>query len=72
MSVWRNLLNSVLGIFFNVGEAAADAAVNKQDVGAAAENALKNTDPATLKDVEQAAEAVATKTVASVSKSKSK
>jgi hypothetical protein len=35
MSVWRNFLSAILPWVFKKGEAAAVAAVNKQDVGKA-------------------------------------
>jgi hypothetical protein len=58
MSVWRNLLGALLPWFFRTGEAAATAAVNKQDVAVAAENAAAGaaSDPAVAK---AAADAVA-------------
>lgn len=39
MSVWRNFLAALLPWVFKTGEAAATAAVNKQDVGKAAGDA---------------------------------
>ena len=38
-SVWRNFLAAILPWVFKTGEAAATAAVNKQDVGKAAGDA---------------------------------
>lgn len=70
MSVWRNLLKSVLGLVFRTGAVAADAAVNKQDVGDAVKESLKNTSPEELAKIEQAAKDVAEKTAKSIEKSK--
>jgi hypothetical protein len=39
MSVWRNFLAAILPWIFKTGEAAAEAAVAKQDVGKAAGDA---------------------------------
>jgi hypothetical protein len=63
MSVWRNLLGALLPWFFKTGEAAATAAVNKQDVAAAAENAAAGAanDPAVVKAATDAADAVVSK-----------
>jgi hypothetical protein len=68
MSVWRNFLATVLPWIFKTGEAAANAAVNKQDVGKAASNAVEGieSDPAIL----AAAQAAADKTVKSITKGK--
>ena len=41
MSVWRNFLAAVLPWLFKTGEAAAEAAVAKQDAGKAAADAAK-------------------------------
>ncbi len=68
MSVWRNFLKVLLPWAFKTAEAAAGAAVNKQDVGKAASDAVAGieNDPAVL----AAAQAAAEKTVASVTKKK--
>lgn len=61
MSVWRNFLSAVLPWFFKSAEAAADAAVNKEDPGKAAAEAVSgiSNDPKVL----AAAEAVVVETV---------
>ena len=66
MSVWRKFLAAVLPWLFKTGEAAAEAAVNKQDVGKAASDAAQGaaTDPAVV----QAATDVVTETVKKVGK----
>lgn len=68
MSVWRNFLAAILPWVFKTGEAAAEAAVNKQDVGKAAGDAAKGAadDPNVIK----AATDVVDETVKKVGKKK--
>lgn len=66
MSVWRNFLAAILPWVFKTADAAATAAVNKQDVGKAASDAVEGieNDPAVI----AAAQAAADKTVKSITK----
>lgn len=66
MSVWRNFLAAILPWVFKTGEAAAEAAVNKEDVGKAAGDAAKGA--ATDQAVVDAAKDVVTETVKKVGK----
>lgn len=68
MSVWRNLLAALLPWAFKTGEAAAEAAVKKEDVGKAAGDAAAGAvdDPAVVK----AATDAVNETVKKVSKKK--
>ena len=70
MSVWRNLLSAVLPWLFKTGEAAATAAVNKQDVAKAAGDAAAGAvdDPAVTKAVGDTVAAVETQVVKKVGK----
>ena len=68
MSVWRNFLTAVLPWLFKTGEAAAEAAVKKEDVGKAAGDAAAGAvdDP----NVVKAATDVVNETVKKVGKKK--
>lgn len=68
MSVWRNFLKAILPWAFKAAEASASAAVNKQDVGKAAGDAVAGIENDTA--LVDAASKVADKTVKSVTKGK--
>lgn len=68
MSVWRNLLRALLPWAFKTGEAAATAAVENQDAGKAAADAVAGIEKD--KALQDAAEAVVTETVKKVGKKK--
>ena len=66
MSVWRNLLRTVLPFLFKEAEVAATAAVEKKDIGGAVQDSLSKVKPEDVQPVVDAAQAVADKTVKSV------